>query len=480
MNMKYNQPVDFVADVNFESVVQVPTAPQNDNSQRVASTAYVDFALSNLELDKPKEYLSDPTFTASVNTVYFVDTTVNPVVVTLPTVVFDGDRISFYDSKGTFDINNLVINSLNYGIGVPGQVSLVLNLTGSSVELTYWNNVWVLTTAVSLPSSSRLQIEYLNSSTLGKCNFKYLVDTSVDPVSVTLPLAPANGTEIAFVDFNGTFSVNSLLVVSTGTDTIFDLTETEVLLDVDHSYLLLIYYDSVWHLGYRSSNLIGDYDYITYNQGNLTLNQIDLSTDVTGLLPIDSVSTLSDNLDSKVDKAGSPLQNQLAVWQGSSSLANLPNLVFDGSLKLRYGNYSAVGDAQSVSLVLLNQTVNATANVALTTDTLAPTLSNCVTPPEDTVYRVEISVTAVVTAVTGTSTAVVGQVSTWTLKGVVKNVASVLSVNLSTPTVDLNQIGLSTPTVQVVNTDKVSVTVTGLLNTTIRWLADCNISSISW
>jgi len=72
------------------------------------------------------------------------------------------------------------------------------------------------------------------------------LDTTTAPITVTLPIAPVENDEIAFLDVKGTFDVNALTIGANG-NTIMQLAE-DMIVNTKNISFSLIYTNSDWRL----------------------------------------------------------------------------------------------------------------------------------------------------------------------------------------------------------------------------------------
>ena len=75
-------------------------------------------------------------YTASAGEQIFVNTTANPITITLPATPATGDEITFIDARGTFNSNNLILNRNGQPINT-GTSNLTLTTNGQAFTLVY-------------------------------------------------------------------------------------------------------------------------------------------------------------------------------------------------------------------------------------------------------------------------------------------------------------------------------------------------------
>lgn len=75
-------------------------------------------------------------YTASAGEQIFVNTTANPITITLPATPATGDEITFIDARGTFNSNNLILNRNSQPINT-GTSNLTLTTNGQAFTLVY-------------------------------------------------------------------------------------------------------------------------------------------------------------------------------------------------------------------------------------------------------------------------------------------------------------------------------------------------------
>ncbi len=95
--------------------------------------------------------------------------------------------------------------------------------------------------------SGGLTVAFHNTATLSpSIDTHYIVDTTTTPVVATLPGSPTNGAIIGFSDFLGNFGTNPLTINASGTDTLFNGVDTQLVLDSDFQVVELAYWDGNW------------------------------------------------------------------------------------------------------------------------------------------------------------------------------------------------------------------------------------------
>ena len=81
----------------------------------------------------------------------------------------------------------------------------------------------------------------LNSSTLSKPSYIYLVDTTNQELSILLPQTPKTGDEVEFIDLKGTFDLNNVIVLGNGSR--IQGTTENAYLDIKFTNVKFIYVD---------------------------------------------------------------------------------------------------------------------------------------------------------------------------------------------------------------------------------------------
>jgi hypothetical protein len=160
----------------------------------------------------------------------------------------------------------------------------------------------------------------LNSSTVSKPSFIYLVDTTAAELSILLPQTPKTGDEVEFIDLKGTFDINNVIVLGNGSR-IAGTTENAYL-DVKFTNIKFIYidFDIGWTLA--PSNPI-------------TLS----SNDITNELSVEQINNITQVVNQKIDETGPTIINYL--------LENPTNFIDENYLntsnnKITLNNQSAI------------------------------------------------------------------------------------------------------------------------------------------
>jgi hypothetical protein len=85
---------------------------------------------------------------------------------------------------------------------------------------------------------------------IGQSNDGLFVNTSVGIVTVTLPASPSLGDSIHFLDLEGTFATNNLVIDRNGNNIIG--IASNLVVDINNSGLTLVYTDATngWKLMY--------------------------------------------------------------------------------------------------------------------------------------------------------------------------------------------------------------------------------------
>ena len=76
-------------------------------------------------------------------------------------------------------------------------------------------------------------------------NKNYIVDTTIAPVTATLPDSPINGSSIKFAE-GGNFSINNLLINRNGKT--IENENNNLIIDIENYSFELVYYDDNWNI----------------------------------------------------------------------------------------------------------------------------------------------------------------------------------------------------------------------------------------
>jgi len=130
------------------------TAGQVLTSVGTSTPTWSDSAIGRL---KPTT-IKTSNYTADINDLVRVDSTLNPFNITLPINPTDGDQIGIIDISNTFGVNNITVLSNGKSVEF-NPTSLLLNITGSYISLLYSssNQNWKLEQSTSnngLPSQT--------------------------------------------------------------------------------------------------------------------------------------------------------------------------------------------------------------------------------------------------------------------------------------------------------------------------------------
>ena len=134
--------------------------------------------------------------------------------------------VRYFDTTGTsIAFGNIALNTTI--TPVDGQ-ALVWNTSNASWEpgtvvTSEWNEV--------------------TSNITAQVSYKYIVNTSANPITITLPSSPTLGDEVYFLDGSGTFSANNLTLARNGSN-IMGL-EDDLINNVDDAYFGIVYYNTL-------------------------------------------------------------------------------------------------------------------------------------------------------------------------------------------------------------------------------------------
>lgn len=105
-------------------------------------------------------------------------------------------------------------------------------------------------------------------------NTIYLLKTTSNAITVTLPDSPASGSRIRFCDADAKFATNNVTIDRSGTNTIADGSITQLVLNRDYSYVELTYDSGNWSItggndfvDFLNSSLTDEIQTVTYNDG---------------------------------------------------------------------------------------------------------------------------------------------------------------------------------------------------------------------
>lgn len=169
---------------------------------------------------------------------FFVDTYNAPVVLTLPVAPTTGQYFTVIDISGSFDINPCTISPI--GKLILGQQSLELDVPFISITFMYNGSEWVMIEDISTPSN-------ISSNYTAKNGDLLLVDTHLNPVSITLPSSPAAGNKITISDSKGTFATKNCTVIA---NTLIADQQSPLVLDINFIAISFVYTNNQWSLKY--------------------------------------------------------------------------------------------------------------------------------------------------------------------------------------------------------------------------------------
>jgi hypothetical protein len=131
------------------------------------------------------------------------------------------------------------------------------------------------TLAPALSGGGGLSVAIHSSSTLSPTvDTIYLLDTTSNAITVTLPDSPASGSRLRFCDKAAKFATNNVTINRSGTNTIADGAITQLVLNRDYSYVELTYDNGNWSItggndfvDYLNSAITDEIQTVTYNDG---------------------------------------------------------------------------------------------------------------------------------------------------------------------------------------------------------------------
>lgn len=230
--------------------------------------------------------------TASAGDFLFCDTSSGTIVVTLPNAnnLSTGDAVSIMDLKGTFNNYNVTVNPVNATIG--DDTSFIADINQMRVDFIYNAEIgnWLMdiggalvtgtgggvfntateadygltrlatpaevlagtvTNKVVTPASlsglvsTTTPWQTVTANQTCEVGAKYIVDTTISPITMTLPVSPTDGNSVVFAD-GGDFSTNNLIIARNG-KTIEGLTE-DMIVSTENLSFELVYYNNDWKI----------------------------------------------------------------------------------------------------------------------------------------------------------------------------------------------------------------------------------------
>lgn len=213
---------------SLPSAEHLPIARAVSGASTVTSVIDIrDRALCQTKGRALNDYSNTPLVSASYNAVskqrILLDSALGSFNVSLPLGAVDGDRVQLLDVTSSLSANPVTV--LRGAYEIQGAASnLVLNENNQLVELVFIGalNDWRDLSRAGQGSDGDLQ----NSATVVTDNYqasaqeRVLCDSTVDGFTVTLPLAPSDGTRVAISDVGDQFARNPVILQAQVGDTI--------------------------------------------------------------------------------------------------------------------------------------------------------------------------------------------------------------------------------------------------------------------
>lgn len=213
---------------------RVPTQLRGTNNTIIASTEYVNDLINNRitvsqsaptnpEVGDAWIYLSEDGYSLLSET-YTTDFTEQFLLAE-----------TAEEARTVLEIGNSSLQPEDIGVTVQGYSSVLENTTAS------------FTTEYETTVNTVVEKIYHNTATLNAViNTHYILDTTSNAITVTLPETPTNGSTIGFSDYVGTFTSNTVTINRSGTDTIFNGVDTDLLLNSNYQIVELTYWNGNW------------------------------------------------------------------------------------------------------------------------------------------------------------------------------------------------------------------------------------------
>jgi len=237
----------------------------------------------------PETVTASPTYTVAQSGVYFVDTTAGAITFEVPDVG-DADTGDYYRIFKYGGANDVTIQTVSVEVGkIGGSDTKVLSDTGAGIELLFDSTA--STYRITQDNTASLGGSYVTvdgttplTASWDAGSFDIQAETFTSDVTTgTSPLAVSSTTLVSNLNVQyvgGLTSANLLDRTNhTGTQTASTISDfdTEVSTNTDVAANTSARHDAV--------TVSGAYDYITLSGQDIVRGQVDLTTDVTGVLP---------------------------------------------------------------------------------------------------------------------------------------------------------------------------------------------------